>query len=141
MYHYQHYALDMDALSSSTSAKATFCSTTCAFGLSGQLTQMTSLTHCKNSKYKKVLLPEEVMGFDTRRIALLHNQPPIPTIQLSGTTPAERAQYLFEQLRQHGIPGGIVGEPRGLVTMFLNACENLVRDNRAGTHSLASSVK
>src|SRR5258707_14488126 len=75
----------------------------------------------------QVLLPEEVMGFDRRRVALLHKQPTAHTIQPDGTTSIERGQSVFAQLRHHGIPGGIVWEPGGLVTMFVNACEHLLR--------------
>jgi hypothetical protein len=60
----------------------------------------------------------------------LPKQPTAHPIQLSGTTPVERGRAVCEQLRYHGIPGGIVGEPKGLVTMFVNACENLLRDNQ-----------
>ncbi len=78
----------------------------------------------------QVLRPEEVMGFDTKRVALLHDRPTAHTIQSSGTTPAERSQSFFAQLRHHGIPGGIFGEPQKLAAMFVSACENLLRDNR-----------
>ncbi len=78
----------------------------------------------------QVLRPEEVMGFDTRRTALLYKQPLNCTVKSIGTTPIERSESLFKQLRYHGIPGGIIGEPKGLMAMFVNACENLLRDNR-----------
>lgn len=78
----------------------------------------------------QVLRPEEVMGFDTQRIALLRDQPLAHAVRPGGTTPAEHAQSLFKQLQYHGIPGGIVGEPKGMATMFINACENVLRDNR-----------
>ncbi len=78
----------------------------------------------------QVLRPEEVMGFDTRRTALLYKQPITHTMQPSGTTLVERSESVFKQLRYHGIPGGIVGEPKELVTMFINACGYVLRDNR-----------
>lgn len=78
----------------------------------------------------QMLRPEEVMGFDTRRTALLYKQPITHTLQSGGTTPIERSESVFKQLRYHGIPGGIVDEPKEMVTMFVNACEYVLRDNR-----------
>jgi hypothetical protein len=78
----------------------------------------------------QVLRPEEVMGFDTRRTALLYKQLIIHTMLPGETTPIERSKSIFKQLRYHGIPGGIVGDPKEMVTMFVNACEYVLRDNR-----------
>jgi len=129
VYHYQQYPLDMDVLLAARQQNQRFVQQHVVW-FEWPADSDDLFNALQEQQTNKDLLPEEVMGFDTRRVALFHKQPPVPTMQLNGITPAERAQYLFEQLRQHGIPGGIVGEPRGLVTMFLNACENLVRDNR-----------
>ncbi|MGH2510882.1 MAG: hypothetical protein ACRDHZ_26255, partial [Ktedonobacteraceae bacterium] len=75
----------------------------------------------------RVLRSEEVMGFDTQQTVLLQNRLTISTIQPIGATPAERGQSVFEQLRDHGVPGGIIGEPQGIL---LAACEMLWRNNR-----------
>lgn len=76
------------------------------------------------------LRPEEVMGFDTQRIARLEHPLSVHIALSPGVTPAERAQPLFQLLRKHGIPGGILGEAAGTAKMFVDACEQLVRDNR-----------
>ncbi|HEU5227440.1 MAG TPA: tellurite resistance TerB C-terminal domain-containing protein [Ktedonobacteraceae bacterium] len=77
----------------------------------------------------QIVLPGEVMGFHMQRLASIHIQPPAPTIQPEGTTLVERGQSVFKQLRHHGIPGGIIGEPPRTAAMFVDACEQLVRDN------------
>ncbi|GHO79967.1 hypothetical protein KSD_77380 [Ktedonobacter sp. SOSP1-85] len=77
-----------------------------------------------------VLRLEEVMGFDTQRLALLPDQAPARTIKPVGATYVERARSLFMQLRQHGIPGGIVAPHQTGLTMMLEAAwKDLVRDN------------
>ncbi|GHO65063.1 hypothetical protein KSC_039550 [Ktedonobacter sp. SOSP1-52] len=77
-----------------------------------------------------VLRLEEVMGFDTQRLALLPDQAPARTIKPVGATYVERARSLFMQLRQHGIPGGIVAHHQAGLTMTLEAAwKDLVRDN------------
>jgi hypothetical protein len=76
----------------------------------------------------QALRPEEVMGFDPRRLAALEEKP-VVTPQPTGSTPFARSQELFKQLQQHGIPGGIVGEA-GTAKMFVDVCEQLWRVNR-----------
>lgn len=78
----------------------------------------------------QVLRPVEIMGFDTQRTTHLSQQPNTHMMRPSGMTPIERSASIFKQLRYHGIPGGIVGEPKGMLTMFINACEYVLRDNR-----------
>ncbi|HEY1348949.1 MAG TPA: hypothetical protein VGF67_04920 [Ktedonobacteraceae bacterium] len=76
-----------------------------------------------------VLRPEEVMGFDTRRLTVLLQRPRADAIQMQGKTSAARAHSLFKQLRYHGVPGGIVGEPAGLASIFVQVCHDLVEAN------------
>ena len=77
----------------------------------------------------QVLRPEEVMGFDTRRIAHVHNRPTADAIQPEGATSAARARSLFNQLRYHGIPGGIIGEPPRLTSLFIEVCRDVLNAN------------
>lgn len=129
IYKYQGHTLDMDAL-------------VAAFGQNQRFTQQFStwfewppynsyklINTVQQQRIPQVLRVEEVMGFDIRRAAPLQNQPNAQAIQPEGKTLAERGQSVFAQLRHHGIPGGIVGEPAGMATMFMKACEQLVRDN------------
>ena len=78
----------------------------------------------------RLLRPEEVMGFDTQRVGLLADYQGARAIQPVGTTPLERGVSVCTQLRLQGIPGGIIGDPPGLVSMFVKACEDLLHDNR-----------
>src|SRR5262249_53147060 len=78
----------------------------------------------------QVLRVEEVMGFDTRRTSHLQHPLLDQPVQPEGATLLERARSLFTQLRYHGIPGGVIGEPRELLPAFIAVCEQLLRDNR-----------
>lgn len=83
----------------------------------------------RQSRMAQMLRPEEVMGFDLHRIVLAHNRPATDAIWPEGKTPAARARSLFSQLRQHGVPGGIIGEPTGLASLFIEACREMISEN------------
>lgn len=72
----------------------------------------------------RVLSSEEIMGFETRHHTV------IPGVKPEGETIAERGKSLLQQLRYHGIPGGIIGEPDGMITLLARACEQLWREHR-----------
>ncbi|HEX7735892.1 MAG TPA: hypothetical protein VF458_13580 [Ktedonobacteraceae bacterium] len=76
------------------------------------------------------LQPEEVLGLTSPHLTVVGEPFPARSIQLDGTTSAKRARSLFQQLREHGIPGGILGSPPGLAKMFVDACERLLYENR-----------
>ncbi|MEO7021181.1 MAG: hypothetical protein ABI234_13580 [Ktedonobacteraceae bacterium] len=128
-YRYQQHTLDMSVLLAAYQQKQRFVQQHTIWFEWPQ--NATDLVHTiQQQQVTQVLRPEEVMGFDTRRVVLLQNQPIIPNIQPAGTTPFARGKSLCEQLRQYGIPGGIFGEPKGFRAMFVDACEHVVRDNR-----------
>lgn len=83
----------------------------------------------RQTRTTHVLQPEEVMGCDTRRLAQVLQRPAADAIHMEGKTPAARAHSLLKQLRYHGVPGGIVGEPAGLASIFVEACRDLVEAN------------
>jgi hypothetical protein len=84
----------------------------------------------RQSLVPHILQPAELMGLAEGQQDSSQSKPIAYTIQPEGTTPSARAQTLFKQLQHYGIPGGIFGDPPGLVNMLLSACENLVHDNR-----------
>ena len=128
-YQYQQHTLDMDALLAARGQNQRFVQQY-AVWFEWPHNSYDLMNTIQQQRVSQVLRAEEVMGFDTRRVALLQNQPTAQAIQPDGTTSVERVQSVFAQLRHHGIPGGIVGEPTGTATMFINACEHLLRDNR-----------
>src|SRR5258706_2357494 len=128
-YQYQQHTLDMDALLAARQQNQRFVQQHAVwFEWSYNSNGLVNTT--QQQRTTQVLLPEEVMGFGRRRVALLYKHPIVHTIQPGGTTPVERGQSVFKQLRHHGIPGGIVGSPMATATMFVNACEHLLRDNQ-----------
>lgn len=128
-YHYHQHALDMNALLTAHQQNQRFVQQHGTW-FEWPYNSRDLFNTLLHQRAPQVLRPEEVMGFDTRRVTLLRDRPAASAVRPGGTTPAERAQSLFKQLQYHGIPGGIVGEPKGILTMFVNACENLLRDNR-----------
>ena len=84
----------------------------------------------QQSRSTSPLQPEEVLGLTSPHLPVVGELFPAHPIQLAGTTSAKRARSLFQQLREHGIPGGILGSPPGLAKMFVDACERLLDDNR-----------
>lgn len=84
----------------------------------------------QKSRSTPPLQPEEVLGLTSPHPTVVGKSFPAHSIQLDGTTSAKRARSLFQQLREHGIPGGILGSPPGLAKMFVDACERLLYDNR-----------
>ena len=129
IYQYQQHTLDMNALLAAPGQNQRFVQQY-AVWFEWPHNSYDLMNTIQQQRVPQVLRAEEVMGFDTRRVALLQNQPTAQAIQPDGTTPVERLQSVFAQLRHHGIPGGIVGEPTGTASMFINACEHLLRDNR-----------
>ncbi len=128
-YQFQDHTLDMDALLAARQPNQHFVQQN-GIWFEWPYNSNDLFNAIQQQRAPQVLLPEEVMGFDTRRIALIHKQPTDHIIQSDGMTPIERVGSFFNQLRYHGIPGGILGEPTGTLTVFLNACENLLHDNR-----------
>lgn len=127
-YEYQQHTLDMGTLLAAYQLRQRFVQQYAAwFEWPDNADDLANTI--QRQQVPQVLWPAEVMGFDTRRIALLKNQLLAIAIQPDGMTPLERGQSVFKQLRHHGIPGGIVGDPTGLVAMFVNACEDLFRDS------------
>ncbi|GHO82263.1 TerB N-terminal domain-containing protein [Dictyobacter formicarum] len=128
-YQYQQHILDMNALLAAYQRNQRFIQ---QYGIWFEWphNSYNIFNTIQQQRATKVLYPEEVMGFDTQRIALLNKKPIAHTIQLNGMTPVERGQDVFGQLQYHGIPGGIVDESLGSVTMFINSCENLLRENQ-----------
>lgn len=129
MYQYQQHTLDMNALLAAQRQQQRFVQQYATwFEWPSNVPSLVDTL--QQSLATRPLKAEEIMGFDTRRTAFAPYPPPAHTIQLDGTTPVERAQAIFEQLRLYGIPGGIVGEPKGLATMFIKACDTLLRKNQ-----------
>lgn len=128
-YQYQQHSLDMPALLAAYQGQQRFVQQHAiwfewpanAHGLAKAIQQNLTI---------HPLHVAEVMGLDTRRSALISNQALGQTIVPDGTTPIERAQSIFEQLRHHGIPGGIVGEPKDLTTLFVKTCEKLLHEHQ-----------
>jgi len=126
-YQYQHHTLDMSALLAGCRQNQRFLQQH-AIWFEWPSNSHDLVNTILQQQATHVLRPEEVMGFDTQRVAFLQKQSTVLTIQPDGTTPIARSQSVFKQLRHHGIPGGIVGEPGGLISMFIEACRDVLGD-------------
>jgi hypothetical protein len=127
-YQYQQYTLDMNALLAAYRQNQRFIQQ-CGVWFEWPYMAHDLANVIQQNLAIRALRTEEVMGINTQHSANLSDQLPAHSIQPAGTTPVERAQSIFEQLRYHGIPGGIVDEPIGLTAMFANACEKLLQAN------------
>src|SRR5258708_4025682 len=97
-YQYQQYTLDMDALLAAHQQNQRFVQQH-AVWFEWPYNSNALVNTIQQQLATQVLLPEEVMGFDRRRVALLHKQPTAHTIQPDGTTFIVRCQSVFAVLQ------------------------------------------
>lgn len=134
-YHYQQHTLDMSAVLAALQRNQRFVQQHDIW-FEWPVNSSGLFNTIRAQLVPQVLQSVEIMGIDTRRTASLQKQlTAAHAIQLEGTTSVRRSQALFKQLRHHGIPGVIVNEPKEMVSMLIDACEQLVSDNRQ-THIL-----